>query len=155
MKIVEAVTHEQLEHIRVLFREYEKWLGLDLSAQNFENELRDLPGKYSNPTGSLLLAVEDGEPVGCVALRPFEGDICEMKRLYVIPECKGKGIGRLLETRIIEEARKLGYKRMFLSTLGRLKEAYSLHKSLGFFETEPYLIDQHPYPGTIYMELEL
>jgi GNAT superfamily N-acetyltransferase len=137
-----------------LFKEYGASLGFPLCFQNFEEELATLPGKYALPAGRLLLAFVDGAPVGCGALRPFDQQACEMKRLYVRPECKGQGIGRQLAERLIAEAKLIGYARMRLDTIpAQMMEANRLYLALGFHEIPPYY--NNPQPGTRYMELPL
>jgi ribosomal protein S18 acetylase RimI-like enzyme len=162
---MQAESARQLEAVRGLLRQYAEQLGVDLCFQGFEQELRDLPGGYAPPMGRLLLAEDGGEAVGCVALRSLESDsghdsepdfgegICEMKRLYVVPEKRGTGLGRKLAERIIEEARAAGYRRMRLDTLPQMGEAARLYRSLGFREIEPYRFN--PVEGTLYMELAL
>jgi epoxyqueuosine reductase len=148
---IAPATAEDLPAVRELFREYEASLPFDLSFQNFEQELAGLPGRYAPPTGRLLLARCDGAFVGCVALRQIGGGLCEMKRLFVQPAFQGKGLGKALAHTVIEEARRIGYKRMRLDTV--LEPAKSLYRSLGFREIPPY---QHvPVPGVVFMELEL
>src|SRR5918997_539632 len=117
MKLTQAETPGQIEEARRLFREYQGWLGLDLCFQNFEQELKGLPGDYAVPSGRLLLAEIDGEVAGCVALRPVGEGACEMKRLYVRPAFQGTGLGRRLAETIVEEARSAGYERMRLDTM--------------------------------------
>src|SRR4051812_27776571 len=114
IEIIRAETPEQIEEARILFREYEKWLGLSLCFQNFDEEVADLPGKYSEPEGRLLLALVDGKTAGCIALRNTEDGVCEMKRLFVRSDFRGLGIGKSLVEKIIEEARLVGYKKMRL-----------------------------------------
>ena len=151
--IVEALTDRQLELIGELFREYESQLGVDLCFQDFQEELAELPGKYAPPRGRLLLALDGDVPAGCVALRPITDDICEMKRLFVRQQYRGRGLGRALATEIIGQARTIGYHRMRLDTLRSLREAMRLYESLGFEESRPYY--QNPLPDTVYWELEL
>ena len=138
---------------RELIREYSASLGIDLSFQNFEQEMVEFPLHYTRPDGRILVAVEGGEAVGVVGLRRFSGKICELKRMYVRPEFRGRGIGRLLAMRAIKEAREIGYSRMRLDTLSRLSEAVSLYESLGFKEIGAYRAN--PNKGVIYMELDL
>jgi putative acetyltransferase len=151
--IVQALRDQQLELIGALFREYEDGLGVDLRFQSFEEELADLPGKYAPPRGRLLLALDDEAPAGCVALRPITDDVCEMKRLFVRQPYRGRGLGRALATRIINEARAIGYRRMCLDTLRPLRAAMRLYESLGFKKRQPYY--QNPLPDTVYWELDL
>ena len=136
-----------------MFREYAESLKIDLCFQGFEQELADLPGKYSPPAGGLLLAQEGNDPAGCVAMRPFGPGVCEMKRLYVRPAWRGHKLGRLLAADIIEKARAFGYDRMVLDTLESLREAVTLYKSLGFHVIEPYY--HNPIAGVVFMELSL
>jgi putative acetyltransferase len=154
MKLLRAETAEQVEEARRLFREYEAATGVDLCFQNFEAELRGLPGDYAPPAGRLfILYADDGRALGCVALRKLDEGVCEMKRLYLRPESRRTGAGRRLASAVIEEARAIGYERMRLDTLPSMREAISLYRSLGFQETAPYRFN--PVEGTLYMELEL
>ena len=149
----------QLECVRSLFCQYAASLGFDLGFQGFVEELADLPGDYAPPRGRLLLACADAgdgeEPTaaGCVALRPLEGQTCEMKRMYIPAGFRGRGLGRLLAERLITEARQAGYLRMRLDTIEFMKEALGLYRSLGFREIPPYRYN--PIPGAVYLEKDL
>jgi ribosomal protein S18 acetylase RimI-like enzyme len=151
--LAQAETPEQIEEVRRLLREYEGSLGVSLCFQGFETELAALPGEYAPPGGRLLLALDAGQAVGCVTLRRLDDETCEMKRLYLRPEFRGRGAGRLLATAIIGEAQKIGYKKMRLDTLPSMREAMALYESLGFKRIEPYC--DNPIPGAIFMELKL
>lgn len=153
MKIAEAVTDVDIERARTLFSEYADSLGVHLAFQHFEEELRNLPGDYVRPRGCLLLVECKGQAAGCVALRPLEGTICEMKRLYVRPEFRGLGIGRALAEAIIAQARELGYSLMRLDTVPSMKAAWTLYASLGFEPTGSYRYN--PIEGAVFMELKL
>ena len=153
LKILQAHSANQLLRARELFAEYAASLGIDLSFQNFDKELAELPGDYAPPSGRLLLAEYGSQAAGCVALRKFSQGVCEMKRLYTRAEFRGKGIGRTLAVAVIEEARKIGYSQMRLDTLPSMNEALGLYRSLGFKEIEPYRIN--PVEGAVFFELVL
>jgi ribosomal protein S18 acetylase RimI-like enzyme len=151
ISIIQAETQEQVKDAKALFLEYAKSLNFDLCFQDFDKELASLPGDYTPPEGRLLIAMQNNQVAGCVALRKFEDNICEMKRLYVKPEFRGMKIGKLLAERILEEAKSIGYKKMYLDTVPSMKEAIQLYKNLGFNEINPYRYN--PQPGAIFMEL--
>ena len=144
-----AETPEDLQTVRILFQEYQASLDLDLGFQGFPSEVQGLPGPYAPPGGRLLLARWNGEPVGCIALRPFEGAHCEMKRLYVRPSGRGLGVGRALVARILEEARAIGYAEVLLDTLPTMAEAQGLYLAFGFRDIPPYR--PNPVPGARFM----
>ncbi|HVP19549.1 MAG TPA: bifunctional helix-turn-helix transcriptional regulator/GNAT family N-acetyltransferase, partial [Spirochaetia bacterium] len=157
-RIEAAVSSFDVATARVLMREYAAFLGEDLSFQGFEKELANLPGRYAPPSGALLVArVPTGtggtEPAGCVALRKLSPGICEMKRMFVRPEYRGLGIGRLLAEHVIGEARSLGYRTMRLDTLERLQSAVSLYREMGFVPIPPYC--PNPLPGVMFWEKDL
>ena len=154
LRIDQAETPEQIETVRRLFREYETWLGLDLCFQGFEEEVRDLPGRYGLPDGRLFLASLDGNPAGCVGMRKLEDGICEMKRLYLRSAARGLGIGNALIEKLIDEARAAGYKKMRLDTNPpKMGKAVSLYESHGFRTIEPYY--HNPHEDVLFMELAL
>lgn len=144
---------DMLEDIKQLFLEYAESLPIDLAFQDFEAELKALPGKYGPPDGVLIIAFLDDQPAGCIALRKIAEKICEMKRLYVREKFQGFGIGKNLITIAIEEATKLGYGSMRLDTLPTMKKAQDLYTSFGFYDIEPYVYN--PIQGTRFMELFL
>ena len=153
-EIIRADSADDIERVRELFREYEAWLEVDLCFQNFEKELAELPGKYAPPDGRLLLAVKNGNVAGCVALRKIGESICEIKRLFLRPQFRGQGLGRMLAKAIIRNAKQIGYERMRLDTLPpKMNDAIALYRSLGFKEIEPYY--NNPVPGAKFMELDL
>ncbi len=153
IEFIQVESDEHLDCIRELFKEYEKSLGFDLDFQDFEMELAELPGEYAAPDGCLLLAFYENEVAGCAGLRKLEQGICEMKRMYVRSNFRGKGIGRVMSVRIIEIARAIGYERMRLDTIDTMRTAISLYKSLDFKKIEPYRYN--PINGASYMELSL
>ncbi len=152
--LVDAASPDDLATARRLFRAYADWLAVDLCFQGFEQELATLPGVYAPPRGRLLLAKVGGEAAGCVALRPLEPGICEMKRLWVEPGFAGFGLGRELAETIIATARAKGYARMRLDTFPeRMAAAQHLYRTLGFVEIAPY--SDTPHAGVTMLELAL
>lgn len=150
MKIVPVTTDEELVTARELLEEYGRTLPVEEAVQSVAHDLRDL-AQYTPPRGALLLASVDDRSLGCVAMRQWDGDICEMKRLYVQPAGRGLGIGRALAIAIIETARAAGYRAMRLDTLGTMHAAAELYRSLGFREIAPYT----ELPTARHMELLL
>jgi len=153
IELVKANTPAHMEKAREIFLRYARSLDFDLSFQGFAVELAGLPGDYASPAGCLLLAMEDGETMGCVALRKIGEGICEMKRLFIGPEQRGKGIGLLLAEAVIQEAKRLGYDQMRLDTVPSMTSAISLYRSLGFREISSYC--HNPVPGAKFFELQL
>lgn len=151
--IAQADTPDAVETARGLFVEYAESLDYDLCFQGFDGELAQLPGYYSPPSGRLLLASVDDAVAGCAALRDLGDGVCEIKRLYVRPACRGYALGRRLAEAIIGEARAIGYERMCLDTLPTMKTARALYDDLGFSHTAPYY--HNPIEGAVYMELDL
>jgi putative acetyltransferase len=149
----EAHGPHDIEQVRLLFLDYQAAIAVDLCFQGFAEELASLPGSYARPAGCLLLAVEGAAVLGGVALRPLTGSNCEMKRLFVRAAGRGRGLGRMLAERLIDEARAAGYGRMLLDTLPQMQEAQALYRSLGFSEVAPYY--PNPIAGTCYFALNL
>ena len=143
-----------------LFREYTDMLvagdpkfAYYLELQDYDEELRHLEHKYGPPRGRLILAREDGEAVGCIAIKEIDETRCELKRLYVRPAWRGRGLGRRLTEMDIAAARKMGYREMLLDTLPFLQAAQRLYRSIGFREIERY--NDSPMDDATYMKLEL
>lgn len=152
-EIVDAHHPQFIPEVRQLFLEYADSLNVPLDFQNFDEELKSLPGDYVPPGGALLLALSDQQFAGCVAMRPLEKNICEMKRLFVRPQWRGTKLGRMLTAKVIQRARDAGYQFMRLDTLPSMERARSLYASLGFYEIEPYRFN--PIAGTSFMEVKL
>lgn len=152
--IAQAETTAEIDEARTLFREYETWLGMSLCFQGFEDELANLPGKYSPPEGRLFLAYIEDKLAGCIALRKLEDSVCEMKRLYLRENARGHGLGNELIEKLIDEARRIGYKKMRLDTYPlKMGKAVTLYESHGFREIAPYY--ENPHEGVLFMELDL
>lgn len=160
MRIRSAVSEEDLNQVKVLFREYFEWIrreqGIDLSFQGVEKELESLPGDFSPPAGCILVAEVDGQVAGCVALRPLDDHICEMKRMFIKPEHRARGLGKALGEAIIQEARIIGYEFMRLDTADSMAAAQGLYSSLGFkpigqyYEIPPEILKR-----AVFMELPI
>lgn len=153
VKLIFVETKEYLSIIRELFLEYAKSLGFSLCFQDFDKELAALPGEYAPRAGRLILEFDESLPCGCVALHKLEDGICEMKRLYIKPEIRRKGLGKLLVNAVIDEAMKIGYKKMRLDTVPKMKEAIDIYRKIGFKEITPYR--KNPIEGALYMEIDL
>jgi putative acetyltransferase len=154
LAFTQAETPTHISQARELFLEYAQSLGFSLCFQNFDKELATLPGDYAPPDGRLLLAEYEGQLAACVALHQIGFEVCEMKRLYLRPQFRGKGLGRALADRIIAEARQIGYRRMRLDTVEPvMQDAVAMYRRLGFQEIAPYCAN--PIAGALYMELPL
>jgi ribosomal protein S18 acetylase RimI-like enzyme len=150
----QAESTEHIATIRELFLEYAQSLGFSLCFQGFDQELAGLPGDYGPPAGRLILVTQAGEAAGCVALHRFDAEHCEMKRLYVRPQFRGRGLGLHLAERIIADARQIGYKYLRLDTVEPvMRTAVEMYRRLGFVEIVPYR--SNPIEGALYMELQL
>ncbi len=157
IELLPAEQADDLAAVAALFREYAASLGIDLCFQNFEHELATLPGDYAPPYGALLLARVDGEPAGCVAMRPLleadHANACEMKRLFVRRAFRRFGLGRLLAQQLMDLATQAGHSCMLLDTLDDMEAARGLYASLGFVEIPPYYYN--PIPGAHYLKVDL
>ncbi len=149
----EIASPSEFSIARELFREYAEWLGVDLCFQGFSEELDRLPEMYGPPSGALVLARRDDHVVGCVGVRSFRGETCEMKRLFVRRAARQAGVGRRLAVESVQIARRLGYRHMVLDTLEEMTAARRIYSDLGFVETGPYY--ENPLPGVRYMSLDL
>ncbi len=153
IELIEARTEQDIAAARKLFQEYTDSLGIDLTFQNYEQELEQIETIYQPPSGSLILIKYKDSFVGCVGLKKLDKPNCEMKRLYLTPKIRGKGLGKILCEKIIEKTKQFGYKRIRLDTLPSMTAARALYRNLGFHPIKPYY--HNPIPGTIYMELIL
>ena len=153
INIYESYDGDSLNAAKMLIEEYAEFLGFDLDFQDFAVEMAEFPGKYAPPEGCLLLAEEDGRIAGCIALRKMDDAVCEMKRLFVRSEFRGRGVGRMLILELLNLARQKGYKKMRLDTVPQLESAIVLYERIGFKDIEPYYYN--PLPGARFMEITL
>jgi len=153
LNIADATTPEDIATVRALIREYQSLLGVDLCFQGFDAEMRNLPGDYAPPRGRLLLATHDGKPVGCVALRDAGASRSEMKRLFVRPGTRGLGVGNALVSRVVDDARTIGYAEIVLDTLPSMADAQRMYERFGFRDIAPYR--ENPIQGTRYLAKSL
>jgi GNAT superfamily N-acetyltransferase len=149
----EAAGAGDIARARALFREYADWLQVDLCFQGFDTELATLPGAYARPDGRLYLAMDGAAAAGCIALRRFDAEAGEVKRLYVRPAWRGQGLGDRLAQAVLEAAREIGYRRLLLDTLDHMQAARSLYARAGFREIGAYY--HNPLPGAVYMQRDL
>ena len=153
-EITLATSGQHIEDARALFGEYETWLGMSLCFQNFEEEVATLPGRYASLGGRLYVAYDEGEPIGCIALRGIAAGVCEMKRLYLRDAARGKGVGLRLIEQVLADAREIGYEKMRLDTYPpKMGKAVSLYESHGFHTIDPYY--ENPHGDTLFMEKDL
>ncbi len=149
VQIIQATTPSAIEDVRMLIRDFVDWARLRLAddidrveryfhPSLFEPELAGLPGRYAPPSGSLLVAYDGDIPVGCVGLRNLGNGVCEMKRMFVAAQARGKGVGRMLVQRLLDDARQAGYQIMRLDTSMHQHEAMALYESAGFRPIGPY-----------------
>jgi putative acetyltransferase len=153
IKIVAAKTEAEIRQAHGLFEEYAQSLDFQLCFQNFQAELENLPGDYAPPAGCLLLAYYENNIAGCVAMRQLGEEICELKRMYVRPVYRRRGLGRKLAELIINNARQSGYRKIRLDTIATMTEAIGLYRSLGFEEIDKYR--DNPVAGARFFELDL
>lgn len=139
-----ASCEEDIVAIRQLFIDYAAGLPFDISFQGFTQELATLPGTYASTRGTLLLARVGGTPAACIGLRPFQGTVGEVKRLYVVPEYRGHGLARALISRLLQSAQEIGYRELVLDTLATMHTAIALYTSYGFAPTDAYYANPHP-----------
>jgi ribosomal protein S18 acetylase RimI-like enzyme len=148
-----ANTFQEFEDGRNLFQQYANSLNIDLSFQDFPNELKTIDKQYNKPNGSLLIAYSDKIAVGCVGIREFDKDTAELKRMFVKIEYRGYKIGVKLLELAIDIIKKLDYKKIRLDTLSTMTQAQKLYRSFGFHEIPPYRFN--PIKGSVFMEKEL
>jgi ribosomal protein S18 acetylase RimI-like enzyme len=156
-ELISPSTPEEIEAVRALIREYAQSLGVDLCFQSIDEELATLPGEYAAPRGALYMAVIDGKPAACVAMRRLDNadypNAAEMKRLYVRDRYRGSGLGRELAQAVLDAALEAGYSCVLLDTLDDMEAARSLYEDLGFHEIPPYY--HNPIPGAHYLKADL
>jgi GNAT superfamily N-acetyltransferase len=153
MRLLQATTPYEWDEAQRLVREYAASLDVDLSFQNFDRELQHFTTEYAAPQGAFILAEDAGQYVACIGVRQFSDDVGEIKRLYVMPAARGRGLGRMLVERIIVAAREIGYRSLLLDTLPFMKDAQALYLALGFKPTTPYRYN--PVAGSAFLRLDL
>lgn len=147
------LAYDELDNVKQLFREYETFLGVNLEFQQYEDEINGLPGKYALPDGRIYVIYYQDKLAGCIALRRYDEESCEIKRLFVRPEFRGKKLGKILMETIIEMAKEQNYKFALLDTLSKLESAVAVYKKMGFVEVEAYY--ENPLEDVLYFRIEL
>lgn len=160
---IRPATPSDIPDVRRMLQEYVRWIGLDLAFQEIDDELDGLPGDYAPPNGALFVVGKSDRLLAMIGLRALEERAClagaydakagEMKRLYVRPEARGRGLAKKLVAHVLEEARRLRYSEIRLDTLPMMADAQTLYVSLGFHDIEPYY--DTPIVGTRFMSKEL
>ena len=150
---IRAANASDIAEVRQMLREYVEWIGLDLGFQEIDEELAGLPGDYAAPRGGLFVATAAGRHVAMIGVRPLDAHVAEMKRLYVRPEARGRGLARTLIARVCDHARALGYREIRLDTLPKMGDAQALYEALGFTDIEPYY--ETPIAGKRFMARKL
>jgi putative acetyltransferase len=153
----------EIQDVRQLLQEYTAWaftIAEDSvqapTFQGLEQELESLPGIYAPPIGSLLLARQDRQPAGCVALKGRDATTGELKRLYVRPAFRGQKIGRQLVAVLVEKARKIGYQRLILDSHISMKAAHAIYQAAGFHKVDtPRDFLESLKPIVVFMEMSL
>jgi len=148
-----ATSKSDYFNAKKLFIEYSNSLDFSLSFQDFDKELENIPGKYKKPDGCIILAWKNSDSIGCVGMRPLDNITCEIKRLYLKPDYRGFGLGKLLTKKVLEYCVERGYIKVFLDTTSSMESAINIYKSLGFLETSPYY--NNPLSDVIFFELNL
>jgi ribosomal protein S18 acetylase RimI-like enzyme len=151
--IYKKIEENEIIETKKLVMEYVEWLNFDLSFQNIDDELNNFPGKYKEPGGAFYIARDGNNVIGCVGLKKMDNKICEMKRLFVSNNYKGKGIGKKLVEIIINEGKIKEYEKMRLDTFNKMETALKIYCKYGFYKIEPYVYN--PNEGVIYLEKKL
>ena len=145
-----AETDHDYVNARILYKEYAATIMINLDFQHFDDELNNLKEMYAKPYGGIILAKDDNEIFGCIAIRKFNATTAELKRMYIKSAYQNKGIGKSLLHKAILLAKKYNYSLIKLDTLNSMDKAIHLYKLAGFYETPPYY--QNPIPTAIYFE---
>ncbi|MDR2364901.1 MAG: GNAT family N-acetyltransferase, partial [Zoogloeaceae bacterium] len=153
VRLVFSADDPAIPALRGFFRDYAAWMGVNLSFQNFDKEISTLPGCYSGETGRLFVSEKAGRPIGCVGIRALSESMCEMKRMYVMPEERGHGAGTALTLTAIRAARDMGFHRLALDAIPSMRMAVKICRELGFTEAPAYY--PAPLEGAIYLSLDL
>lgn len=152
-ELKEAISGPDYQIATDLFKEYASQIGVDLQFQNFNTELENIATQYSRPEGVLIIVYDNQLPLGCFGVRKLDNEICELKRMYLRNEARGRGLGKQLLTKSMQLGKELGYEKMRLDTLPSMQTAIGLYKKIGFYEIPPYRYN--PIEGTKYMEIKL
>ncbi|MEM9075952.1 MAG: GNAT family N-acetyltransferase [Bacteroidota bacterium] len=148
-----AGTKEEFELGKVLFQKYAEDIGIDLSFQGFDKELQEIKTQYGPPEGALFIVFSESIPIGCFALRKLDSKTCELKRMFLEKNERGKGIGKQMMDKALLEAHGLGYSKIRLDSIKSMKTAIALYQAFGFKEIEAYR--HNPFDDAIYFEKDV
>jgi GNAT superfamily N-acetyltransferase len=166
-EVIQAQTKADYQAFEALITEYSAWdegvshqLGLEgekLIAFFYNQPVQEeIAADYMPPAGRAFLALDDGQVGGCAALRKYGEGAAEIKRFYVKPAFRGKGMGRALLEALIAEARQIGYRRIVLESATFMTDAHRLYHSAGFQNIEPYIdLPEELIPFEVFMEMRL
>lgn len=153
IQIKEVISDPELAQVKKLFYDYGVERTFDKALGDYQTEMDELPGKYGAPGGILFMILVDSQPAGCIAYQKLSADTCEMKRMYISPPFRGKGLGKVLIRHLLDEAVKAGYAKMKLDTHPTMFSAQKLYQEFGFRRTTRY--NQNPIEGIIFFERDL
>ncbi len=123
-------------HIKLLVNSVLEEFGIVNSPCSHQDaDLDDLGGWYPAPRGIFEVIVDDnGTILGCGGIHPIDKLSCELRKLYFLPELRGRGIGSAMLDRLVRFARQAGYRRMELETASQLHTAIAIYQRRGFRE---------------------
>lgn len=152
-KISIADQESTIDQVKQLFFDYGVERSFDKALGDYQKEINELPGRYQDPAGILLLAQIENEPAGCIAYQQLDATTCEMKRMYVRAKYRNQGLGQKLIEHLITLARQSGYFTMKLDSHPSMLAAQKLYRKFGFYPASRY--NNNPIEGILFFEKKL